>query len=363
MTDHELTQLRLHCHTVLPGHRQTSAADDFTAMAAYCTEHHIEHDSYGEGDFVQNFEHKLATLTGFEASVFCLTGTLAQSVALRLACMERSSDLVGLHATAHILKHENSNYQLFNHFKTILIGDATRIWTAADLERLPDQMGAVLLELPMREIGGQLPSWNELQHIKNYCHSKQIHLHIDGARLWEAQAYYNRSLAEIAYGSDSVYVSFYKGMGALAGAMLLGSKEFVAKSRTWMHRSGGSAYRRSPYVISAAMQFDARLNSMPDYFNRTRQLADLILQFPCMQINPSKPQCNMFHLYLPVSSERAISIRNQIAQQHGIWLYNRASNAALPDQCYVEWYVGDNMLGLSDAEVSAALTLLNNALG
>lgn len=362
MTEQELDQLRRACHSSLPGHSQPDPAAEFAAMSAYCAQHHVQHDVYGEGEFIQQFEQKIASLLGLEAGVFCITGTMAQSVALRLACMQRGSSHVALHPTAHILKHENSNYQLLDHFKVIQFGDACRSWTSSDLERIPDQLGAVLLELPMREIGGQLPSWEELQRIKAYCNEKHIHLHLDGARLWEAQAAYGRSFAEIVSGMDTVYVSFYKGIAGLAGAMLLGSKEFVATAKAWMHRQGGSVYRRSPYVVAAAMQFDQRLAAMPAYLARARQIAELIKHFPRIQLNPAIPQCNLFHLYLPVDTERAIEIRNQIATRHGVWLFNRAANAPLPNQSVVEWYVGDNALALSDTTVLEALTLLHNLL-
>ncbi|PRC95111.1 threonine aldolase family protein [Solimicrobium silvestre] len=361
MTEAELNQLRKQCHTLLGGHRQHDPAAEFAAMSAYCATHQIEHDTYGEGEFVQTFEQKIATLLGFEAGVFCITGTMTQTLALRLACAERGSSLVALHPTAHILKHENSNYQLLDHFKVQQCGDPYRTWNCADLQAVKDKIGCVLYELPMREIGGQLPSWDELDAIKNYCREQNIHLHMDGARLWEAQAGYGRPFTEITHGFDTIYVSFYKGIGGLGGAMLLGTKEFVAKAKVWMHRQGGSVFRRTPYVVAAAMQFEQRLADLPACFSRTRELVELIKNFPKLKINPATPQCNMFHLYLPVSRERAIEIRNQIAQQHGIWLFNRAATTALADQSYVEWTVGDQMLALTDTQVLAALTLLHAA--
>ena len=45
---------------------------------------------------------------------------------------------------------------------------------------------------------------------------------MDGARLWECTPYYGRTLAEIAGLFDTVYVSFYKGLGGLAGSALAG---------------------------------------------------------------------------------------------------------------------------------------------
>jgi threonine aldolase len=362
MTEHELFLLRRSCQTVLPGHRAGDIADEFVAMASWCKDHHVGRDVYGESEFVQQFEQKIAALLGMEAAAFCITGTMAQTLALRLACMESGSSVVALHPTAHILKHENSNYQLLDHFDVIQFGDPFRTWQATDLERIPDKLGAVLLELPMREIGGQLPDWDTLLAIKKTCQDKQIHLHLDGARLWEAQAAYDKPFAEIVHGTQSVYVSFYKGIGGLAGAMLLGSSAFIAKARTWMHRQGGRVFSATPYVVSAAMQFDQRLAALPACLKRTNELATLLAKFPRWQMNPATPQCNLFHLYLPVHAQRAIEIRNRVAQRHGIWLFNRASNAPLPDQSMVEWYVGDNMLALSDAQVLAALTLLDSEL-
>lgn len=362
MTDHELDVLRQRCHTFFPGHRQLDPASEFAAMAAYCRHHQISHDTYGEGTLLSEFEQKIATLLGMESAVFCITGTLAQSVALRLACLDRNNSIVGLHASAHVLKHENSNHQLLDQFKTVQIGQAQRIWTAEDLSSVADRLGAVLLELPMRELGGQLPSWEQLQQIKQQCQQRNSHLHLDGARLWEAQAAYGRPFAEITSGFDSVYVSFYKGIGALGGAMLLGSAEFIARARVWMQRQGGNVIHRSPYVISAAMQFEQRLAAMPAYLARARQVADLLKQFPRMQLNPTAPQCNLFHVYFPVSVARAIELRNQIASEQGIWLFNRASHAALPEQCTVEWYVGDNVLGLSDEQITAGLARFNHLM-
>ena len=70
----------------------------------------------------------------------------------------------------------------------------------------------------------------------------------------------------------------------------------------------------------------------------------------------------MLHLHLPVPRERAIAIRNQVAADHGIWLFARASHAALPGHSVVEWYVGDQLLELPDDTVRLALTLLDQGM-
>lgn len=347
--------LQRRCHTIFPGHRLHSPAETFAAMAAWCEREGVEHDVYGSGELIQDLEARVARLLGFEAAVFCISGTMAQVTALRLACEARATPLAALHPTSHILVHERSNHQLLGHFHALQAGERHRPWTVADLAAIPDRLGAVKIEIPMREIGGQLSTWDELEAIKRHVRERGAHLHLDGARLWEAQAGYGRSAAEIAAGFDSAYVSLYKGIGGLGGAMLAGSAAFVARAAAWFARQGGNVVHRSPYVVAAAMQFEGRLAAMPDYFRRTRDLYAALRAYPAIRVNPAAPQANMLHLHLPVGRERALAIRRQLAEEDGIWMYNRAAHGVLADTSVVEIYVGDNLLDMPDAALRAAL--------
>jgi threonine aldolase len=360
VTDAELQQQST---LVFPGHRARPPAEMFSAMAAWCDANHVSaHDIYGAGALLEQFEQQVAATLGMEAAVFCISGTMAQVTALRLACQDRQRSLVALHPTSHIFVHEKANYQLLHHFTALPVGERYRPWTAQDLAAVPDRLGAVGIEIPMREIGGQTTPWDELQALKEHVHARGAHLHMDGARLWEAAAGYGKPVREIAAGFDSVYVSLYKGIGGLGGAMLAGTREFVDRAAEWFRREGGNVIHRSPYVVAAAMQFEQRLASMPAYYQRTLWLADLLKGYPAIRVNPAVPQANMLHLHLPVSRTRAMEIRNAIAREHRIWLFTRASHAALPETSYVELYVGDNLLAMPDADVKRALDLLAGAL-
>ena len=331
-------------------------------MADWCERNNVIHDTYGEGELIQEFEQKIAKLFGMEKALFCMTGTTAQVTALRLACNSRQQRLVALHPSSHILKHERSNYQLLNHFQALQLGDPFRPWSVDDLKAMPEPIAAVLCELPMREIGGQLPSWDELEAIKSYCKEKNIHLHMDGARVWEAMNGFGKDLHEIARGFDSVYVSFYKGIGGLGGAMLMGKENFIDQAQIWIQRQGGNVYRRTPYVVSAVMQFEQRLAAMPAYYQRTLWLYEVLESFPLLRANPAKPQSNMLHLYLPVDVAQATAIRNAIARDHRVWLFGKVVNTTLPAQCMFEWYVGDQLLFMPDDVVRRVLHLLSDAV-
>ena len=125
---------------------------------------------------------------------------------------------------------------------------------------------------------------------------------MDGARLWEAMNGIGKDLQQIARGFDSVYVSFDKGIGGLGGAMLLGEANFIEQARLWTQRQGGNVYRRTPYLVSAAMQFDQRLAAMTVYYQRTLWLYEVLESFPSLRANPANPQCNMLHHSRPKQS-------------------------------------------------------------
>lgn len=354
--------LKSQCTQTISGNEELSPALLFKEMADWCEANHTQHDIYGDGQTIQEFEQKVADLLGYEAGLFVISGTMTQPTVLELACKQKNNRLVAMHESSHIFRHERQGYQLQNRFDILPVGNAFRTWNVSDLQAWPDAIAAALYELPMREIGGQLPSWDELEAIKAYCREENIHLHMDGARLWECAAYYGKAYHEIAQGFDSTYVSLYKGINGLGGSMLLGDKAFIEQASMWMKRQGGNVYHRTPYIVSAAMQFDRRIEAMPSLFERTKQIYQIFQDYPKFTLNPTEPQANMLHLYLPVSYENAVILRDRLAEEKGIWL-GHPQVTALPEQAMIEWYVGDRLLNMEDHQLIEILDWLVSEIG
>src|SRR5579884_559403 len=190
-------------------------------------------DRYGAGEVVSAFEAEIAELLGKEAAVFMPTGTMAQQIALRLWCKRKGLNSVVFHPMAHLETHEEKAYQVMHGLRAILACNPKRLLTLEDLQSVAEPFAVLLLELPQRDIGGQLPEWDDLVAQVEWAHERGAAVHMDGARLWESAPFYGRPYAEIAALFDSVYVSFYKGIGGLAGAVLAGSAELVAEARVW----------------------------------------------------------------------------------------------------------------------------------
>jgi threonine aldolase len=119
-------------------------------------------DRYGEGEWVEAFERRMADLLGHDAAALLPSGAMAQQIALRIHCDHRGTRTVAFHPTYHLELHEHAAYAHLHGLKAELVGDRDRLIELSDLEGLHGPVGALLLELPQREIGGRLPEWGDL---------------------------------------------------------------------------------------------------------------------------------------------------------------------------------------------------------
>lgn len=351
LTAEQRLELRQRCDLVVPGFAEPTPAEAFRQMAAWCERHAVEHDRYGDGPLVDGFERKIAALLGKPAAVFMPSGIMAQSAALKVWTEQARLPRFGMHPTSHLAAHEEQAHAALLHCHGVLLGDRLRPLTAADLAASPQPLACAIVELPIREAGGQLPNWAELEQLTDAARERGIPLHMDGARLWECAAFYGRPYAEIAAGFDSVYVSVYKGIGAPAGAVLAGSDAFVAQARLWRRRFGGTLHHLSPLVVPAAMQFDDRLALMPALYDCTLKFARGLSGQAAFRVNPAVPQVNMLHLWIAATVDVAERARDRIAEEEGAWLVGGLRPAEVPGWCVTEIYVGDRLLAADSERV------------
>lgn len=339
----------------LHGHGRIRPAELLQAAADWCREHDVSSDVYGTGALITDFESQVASLLGFEAARFMPSGTMAQLIALRVHCDMARLPRFGMHPTSHLELHERRGYSALHRLEAVLVGPRHQPMRAEHLEAVTEPLGALLTELPIREAGGQLPTWEELQALKAAARRRSIPLHLDGARLWECAPAYGRALHEITAGFDSCYVSFYKGIGALSGCMLLGSAALIEAASIWQRRQGGNLYTLLPNVVTARMLLERRLQEMPRWLEHARALAAALATVPGVQIVPDPPHVNLFHLILDLDPRAAPAARDRVARRHGIWLFGGVREAERPGAIRLELYVGEAASSLRIEEIRAAV--------
>ena len=319
-------------------------------------------DAYGEGPVVGELEGEIAELLGKEAAVFLPSGTMAQQIALRIWAERRPGAAIAFHPTCHLELHEHKAYERLHGLGSVLVGDAETLVTTAALEKIAEPIGALLLELPQRGIGGQLPSWDELASQADWARRHGTALHMDGARLWESQPFYGKPYREIARDFDSVYVSFYKILGGIAGAALAGPRDFIAEARIWQRRHGGELVHAYPLVLSARAGLRERLPRIGAYCERARALALELAKLPALSLVPDPPHANMFHVFVRGDRQRIEAGALDFARDERFWVFGGLQPTRIPTLSTFEVTVGDGALALSvDEAVGAVRTILTRA--
>jgi threonine aldolase len=174
---------------------------------------------------------------------------------------------------------------------------------------------------------------------------------MDGARLWESGPFYGRSYADIAALFDSVYVSFYKGIGAIAGAALTGPADFIAEARLWQRRHGGNLVQLYPFVLSARAKLRRRLANFGAYHERAQAVARVLSAIPGITVNPDPPQTNMMHVYLQCNADALLAASVEIARTERVLLFRRPVATGVPGVAAFELAIGDAADALTDAEI------------
>ncbi|QOV36504.1 threonine aldolase [Streptomyces ferrugineus] len=283
-------------------------------------------DIYGDG-VVEAVEEKVAALLGLEAAAFFPTGTMAQQVALRCWAGRTGNPTVALHALAHPEVHEKNAFSQVSGLRPVRLTSEARLPTAAEVRDFDEPFGALMLELPLRDAGFVLPTWEELTDIVEAARERDAVVHFDGARLWESTVHFDRPLAEIAGLADSVYVSFYKSLDGFGGAALAGPKTLVEEAEVWRHRYGGQVFQQFPTALSALVGLERELPRLPEYVAHARVVAAALREgfatagLPWARVYPDVPHTHDFQVWLPYDAEVVMEASVRTAEQTRTMLF------------------------------------------
>jgi threonine aldolase len=361
-TPTEVEVLRRSCTRFLHSHGYRKAADYLAAIPTDTST-----DVYAQGGVVHELEHEVALILGKSSAAFMPSGVMAQQIALRIHADRRGRRTVCFHPMCHVDQKELRAYERLHALEGHPVGEPQRLLDLSDLEAhrwigepLGEAPAILLLELPQRDIGGQLPKWEDLVRQAEWARSHGAAVHLDGARLWGCQTFYGRSLAEISGLFDTVYVSFYKQLGALAGAALAGTDDVVAEAREWRRRHGGTLYGLWPNAASGLAGLRKRLPQMAALQQQAVAIANALHDLPRVTVVPDPPHTPMMHLLLYRDADALRAAALKLARENATWTFYQFSGTDVPGVHRVELEVGDATLEWTPAEVRRVVERLLN---
>jgi threonine aldolase len=317
-------------------------------------------DLYGDG-VVEALETKVAGLLGTEAAAFFPTGTMAQQIALRCWAGRTGNPAVALHALSHPEVHERNAFSEVGGLRPLRLTSEPRLPTAAEVRDFEEPFGALMLELPLRDAGFVLPTWEELTEVVQAARDRDAVVHFDGARLWESTVHFGRPLEEIAGLADSVYVSFYKSLEAFGGAALAGPRELVEEAKAWRHRYGGMVFQQFPTALSVLVGLERQLPRLPEYVVHARVVAAALREgfaaagVPWARVHPEVPHTHDFQVWLPYEPDVLGEAAVRTAEETGVMLFGSGWDRGGPGLALTEVHVRAAGLQWTAEDVKAAV--------
>ncbi|MDX6307863.1 MAG: hypothetical protein QOI06_909 [Nocardioidaceae bacterium] len=341
----------------LPGSRLRSPSEAMREAAdeAAQLDDPDEWDRYATRGPVDALEARVAALLGKPAAAMFPSGIMAQQSVLRVWTDRQACKRIAVPALSHLLSHELDGPQLLNGFQYERLTTGPAVPTVADLEAIPGRLGAVLLELPLRDAGYLLPSWQQLGEFSAAARKRGVPVHFDGARLWESQPHLGHSLEEIAALADSVYVSFYKGLGGFAGAVVAGHDDVVDEARRWRTRHGGTLFSMLPYALAGLRGLRLLLPRMGEFHRRAIELA-AALESRGVRVLPQPPHTNAYRVYFEQPADAVNERILTTLERDRVALLQPVQPGEMPGTSWTELTVGAATMEWAVDEAADALS-------
>jgi len=246
-----------------------SPAEYAALLARLSAERAPQADSYLLGGEIEAFERHWATILGKETAVFMPSGTLANQLALRALAGHRRRVIVP--EPSHVYNDTGDACQTLSGLTLLPLGVGKPTFTLAEVEatlartaggRVATEVGAILVESPIRRLRGQLFDAAEIERIAAFARAKGIGLHLDGARLFIASAYTGISPKDYAAPFDTVYVSLWKYFNCGIGAILAGPRSVLEGMHHVRRMFGGNLAQGWPAAVVATHYMDGFLDRL-----------------------------------------------------------------------------------------------------
>lgn len=215
-------------------------------------------DVFGEDPTTIELEEYSAKLFGMEKALFIPSGTMSNQIAIR--CHTVPGDEVICHKDSHVYNFEGGGIAINSGCSTYLLEGSGGVFTKQDIaDSIHDPANVhfplsklVVIENTCNKGGGTIWNFKDIQEISQFCRSRNLRLHLDGARLFNALVETGESAPDYGKVFDSISICLSKGLGAPVGSVLIGNSEFIAKARRVRKYLGGGM-RQSGILASAGL--------------------------------------------------------------------------------------------------------------
>ncbi|MGA3096063.1 MAG: GntG family PLP-dependent aldolase [Bryobacteraceae bacterium] len=268
------------------------------AMRRAMMEAEVGDDVYGEDPTANLLERRAAEITGKEAALFVPTGTMGNTIAVKLHT-EPGQEVI-CDSRAHVLDYELAMAAWFSGcmVRAIPTEDGILSWEEIERRIRPPgphwaPTGLIEIENTHNMAGGTVYPLAVIREIAEGAHARGLPVHMDGARVFNAATALGVPVSEIVGPVDTVMFSLSKALGAPAGSMLAGPADLIARGRLHRKRLGGGMRQVGVLAAAGLVALEETPRRLPEDHANARFLAEGLAQIPGIQVDPRKVATNI----------------------------------------------------------------------
>jgi threonine aldolase len=268
------------------------------AMRQAMMEAEVGDDVYGEDITVNKLQDMIASMFGKEAAMFVPSGVMGNQVCIRTHT--NHGDEIIADEDAHIFVYENVAAAALSGVNIKTVPNTNGVITSDQIKKairpfayyLP-KTKLICLENTHGRSGGTIFPIAEIKKISEVARENNIMMHLDGARIWNASVSSGASFKEYAKYFDSISVCLSKGLGAPIGSVILGSKDFIERTRVFRKMFGGGM--RQVGIIAAAGLYavENNIKRLEEDHKNAKILGAVISKLKTFKIDMKFVQTNM----------------------------------------------------------------------
>jgi threonine aldolase len=269
------------------------------AMSKAMAEAEVGDDVFGEDPTVNRLEELAADRLGKEAALFVASGTMGNLVSLLAHCGRGDEIILGSLSHTFFFEQGGSAAVGGIHPRTVpnqpdgtLSLPEIEAAIRADNVHFP-RTRLIVLENTHNLCSGSPLDVDYLQAVGDLARRRDLKIHVDGARFFNASVALNVPPDKLAADADTVSFCLSKGLAAPVGSVVCGSREFIARARRARKVVGGGMRQAGVLAAAGIMALTEMVDRLADDHANARKLAEGLAAIPGLAIDLSQIQTNI----------------------------------------------------------------------
>lgn len=262
-------------------------------------------DVYGEDPTVNHLEELAAQVTGKEAALFTVSGTMSNLIAV-LTHTQRGNEII-TGSESHLFWYEVGGASVLG---GVVFQSVQNEWDGCiNLDRVEQairpknvhypETSLLCLENTHNRCGGGILTPEYTHAVAKLAHKYELKVHLDGARIFNAAVALDVPVSELTGTVDSICFCLSKGLSAPVGSVLCGTKDFIEKARKWRKMVGGGMRQAGVIAAAGIVAIQKMVNRLAEDHANAQRLANGLVNIPGIVVNTETVQTNIVNFDTP----------------------------------------------------------------